>query len=106
MNKYQMYGGAGIKVCDRWINSFTDFLADMGERPLGKTLDRWPNPFGNYEPGNCRWATIYEQRRNRCPGRENERDEVTGRFLKKEKQHGNPSEGRIDTSFRESRKPS
>ena len=54
----------GVKMCARW-RSFAHFLADMGERPPGKTLDRWPDPAGNYEPGNCRWATSLQQRHNR-----------------------------------------
>lgn len=61
---YSRYGGRGVSVCDRWA-SFENFLADMGERPEGKTLDRFPDNKGNYEPGNCRWATSQEQNSNR-----------------------------------------
>jgi hypothetical protein len=69
-NRHQanLYIGSGVKICDRWQN-FENFLADMGERPEGTTLDRWPNQRGNYEPGNCRWATPREQGRNTCRSR-------------------------------------
>lgn len=63
---FYRYGGKGVEVCVAWRNDFTKFLSDMGERPSGTSLDRWPNPSGNYEPGNCRWATPTEQARNRC----------------------------------------
>jgi len=62
---YQNYGGRGIRVCPWWLHSFESFLSDMGRRPKGKTLDRHPDKNGDYEPGNCRWATPKQQIANR-----------------------------------------
>lgn len=64
-SNFAVYGARGISVCEEWRNSFEAFLEHMGERPEGTTLDRWPNGQGNYEPGNCRWATKREQTINR-----------------------------------------
>lgn len=64
---YRRYGGRGVSICERWME-FSLFLADMGTRPQGLSLERINNN-GNYEPGNCKWATDLEQSSNTCRNR-------------------------------------
>lgn len=60
------YGGRGISMCDEWRRDFTAFVRDVGRSPSpAHSIDRYPNPDGNYEPGNVRWATPMQQRHNR-----------------------------------------
>jgi hypothetical protein len=74
---YKDYGGRGMLICPEWRESFAAFFAYMGKRPSAKhSIDRFPNNDGNYEPGNCRWATAKQQRANRRDSRHNRRSSL------------------------------
>lgn len=72
---YHDYGGRGITVCERWMNSFENFFADMGKRPDGYSIERINND-GNYEPGNCKWIPRPHQSKNQ---RSNKQLEYNGK---------------------------
>lgn len=67
---YKHYGGRGITVCERWANSFENFLADMGERPTNSEIDRTDNQQG-YSPDNCKWVSVSENRFNQRKRKDN-----------------------------------
>ena len=86
---YAYYGGRGIRVSDSWLDSFDDFLRDMGPRPEGASIERIDND-GNYEQSNCRWASRKEQMRNRRSTRLVEYQGVTSSLAEAAERAGIP----------------
>jgi hypothetical protein len=98
-SKWKWYGAKGVMVCARW-RDYRLFLKDMGECPTGKSIDRWPNKDGNYEPGNCRWATRSEQMRNTSSNRVITFGGFTGPLVEVCERFGLPYKALVDRTYK------
>lgn len=99
---YDLYGGSGITVCDEWKHSFKTFCENMGDRPIGHTLDRIEGHLG-YSKSNCKWSTKKEQSQNRQPWRKRNVVTVNGVVMGLYEAAGVLGIG-INTAYREYRK--